>query len=138
MCTISGILHNLSLLYDLMTPGDSRLLGGEPSIATPALQIPYLDDVKRTLAEISLIFESATRDYKSGKRKDILRRNLKLPSTNENIDDLLEELSRHVETLILAVNADTLDQILQMGRGQEKLINMVNSMTAILVKKDRS
>jgi hypothetical protein len=134
--TVGGILQNLSTLYDSLQDESALSPWGEKLAASSAaVQMPYLEGVKETLGEIKLIFERAQKDYESGKKRDAIWRSLAAPLAEPRLDKLLQELSRHKETLTLAVSVDTMEKLIEVGRNFGNVNEKIDALTAVVVAK---
>ena len=72
----------------------------------PALRIHYLNHCKKTLVKIEDRVKKASKSF-SGSRVESTTRQLKWPFSTSETKDLLNELSRHKETITAALSADS-------------------------------
>ena len=99
--TLSGMLHNLSLLAaTLRASGPSKLLFGESQIA----------GLKRTIQKIEVELNKATDDFNSSRPRGAIR-SLKWPFSKSDVDKMVDDLRAHKATINLALSADTLEKL---------------------------
>ncbi|KAK3367752.1 hypothetical protein B0H63DRAFT_455822 [Podospora didyma] len=102
MKTIAGILHSLSLLP------------------------------RRTMSRIKQPLVKAERDIESSSRFDAFQRRLKWPSSSSETKDLLAELSRHKETISLALAADSVSAIAKCLSRQDEIVRRMSNIQGLI------
>lgn len=127
--TVSGILQNLSLLAE-------SLSDNHPVEARKAsLQAAYLDDCRETISKIKALVEKAQKDFESGKKRDAVVRSLISPLSDDHVSQLLKDMRRHRDTLTLALSADTLDKLLEVGHDQGRVNETLQRLHDVVVNR---
>ena len=99
--TLSGMLHNLSLLaITLKASGSSRILFGESQIT----------NLTRIIKNIEAELNKAKEDFDKSRLKGAIR-SLRWPFSKSDIDKMIGDLRAHKATINLALSADTLEKL---------------------------
>ncbi|KAI0023823.1 hypothetical protein F4780DRAFT_24697 [Xylariomycetidae sp. FL0641] len=117
--TVSGMLQNLSLLADSLC---------DFGATNASFGATFLRDYHSLLTNIRALVDKEQRDFHSDRKRDTVFRSLKHPFSEEKLAELLDDLGRHKQTIGLALNADTLQQLLNIGRQQESLSASVQEL----------
>jgi hypothetical protein len=105
MQSTAGILHRLSLLASGLQDGDR--------LYNPSFKLQHVTSCQQTIARIEKPLLKAKADFESGNTLVAVRRRLKWPFSVPETRDLILELSRHKETIVLALSADSMGALLQ-------------------------
>ncbi|KAH9896293.1 hypothetical protein F4778DRAFT_261714 [Xylariomycetidae sp. FL2044] len=115
--TISGVLQSLSLLAETLDKSEHKTTG---------LSVTCVSDCEATILKIKVLVDQAQKDFSSGRKRDAVLRSLAFPLSEDTLRELLDDMRRHKETLNMALNADTLQKLLDVGRDQAAIYNSVN------------
>ena len=115
---VSGLLQNLSLLSADLEASEDKLL---------AFQDSQVVLWRQTLSKIEKVVDKADQDFQGNKLQSTLRR-LKWPLSRDETESLLAELSRHKETITLALAADTLAKLVENLGLQRKVHEDIKEM----------
>ncbi|KAJ3561470.1 hypothetical protein NPX13_g8934 [Xylaria arbuscula] len=120
--TLSGMLHNLSLLAEtLRASGSSRLLFGEWQIAS----------LKRIIQKIEAELKKAKDDFNNNKLRGAIR-SLRWPFSKSDIDKMIDDLRAHKATINLALSADTLEKLAECLEMQNEIRAEVASQRDVI------
>ncbi len=100
---LGGMLNSLSRL--------TRALEDEPFDAT--LRMHHIDGCHRVLSLLHAELRKAEKDLESTSHFIALQRKLKWPLSTDRIKELMSELSRHKESIGMAIAADSMNGILR-------------------------
>ncbi|KAI1363097.1 hypothetical protein F5Y08DRAFT_340950 [Xylaria arbuscula] len=120
--TLSGMLHNLSLLAGtLRASGSSRLLFGEWQIAS----------LKRIIQKIEAELSKAKDNFNNNKLRGAIR-SLRWPFSKSDIDKMIDDLRAHKATINLALSADTLEKLAECLKMQNEIRAEVASQRDVI------
>ena len=100
---VGGMLNSLSRL--------TRALEDEPFDAT--LHMHHIDGCHRVLSLLYAELKKAEKELESSSQLTALQRKLKWPLATDAIKELMAELSRHKESIEIAISADSMNGILR-------------------------
>ncbi|OAA56586.1 Ankyrin repeat-containing domain protein [Niveomyces insectorum RCEF 264] len=113
-----GILNNLSLLISAL----------EHDRFPVALQHSHLNACRQTLYTIDLRVNRAVNDVERGSKMDGMLRRLRWPFSKKETQDLLLQLSRHKDSISLALSADSMSRLLELLSTQQSMAHSVQGV----------
>ncbi|KAI1346609.1 hypothetical protein F5Y01DRAFT_321618 [Xylaria sp. FL0043] len=121
------LLHRLSLVaYDLENTASASNI--QPR--KPNLTLNLLFDCQKILARIQESVESTEQKFHSPSRIKRVQTRLRWPFSASETKELVQSMQRHKEIIDLAVNADTLENLMDCLATQKKISNQLDSVQA--------
>jgi hypothetical protein len=109
--SISGLLHNLMLL--------AEGFGDTDGLSTTILRVHHLESCYHSLSSLKSRLDDAEKDFSSSNRIVSLQRRLRWPLSSSETKTVLEQLSRHKQTINVALSADSVSALQKCLSRQE-------------------
>ncbi|KAM7191966.1 Ankyrin repeat-containing domain protein [Naviculisporaceae sp. PSN 640] len=127
---LSGVLQSLELLATSQAELDTN-----PNIASSSFRATQISLCRQTLLKIKHGVQKAQDDFGNHSKMSKLCRSLKWPFSEEKTKSLLEELSRHKETVLLAATAGSIEELQKTLAGQAILQSTIGDLKDVMVKR---
>jgi NTP pyrophosphatase (non-canonical NTP hydrolase) len=124
MRNLAGILHCLSLLA----------LSLEDEQFDPTLKMHHINSCRHTLMQIDKRLSKAKNDFESPSKLDVVQRRIKWLFSTAETKELLEEITRHKETVSLALSADSMNAMLRCLSRQDDIGDRVANIQQAVAK----
>ncbi|KAI0440894.1 hypothetical protein F4803DRAFT_552616 [Xylaria telfairii] len=116
--SLSGILHNLSLL--------AWALEHEPYDSS--LRMHHINSCRQTLSKLSDKLKHIQDDLQHGSSLGRLRRQLTWPFSTRETEELIKQISSQTKTITTALSADTMNLLLRSLSRQDELLTRVGKI----------
>jgi len=121
---LAGVLHQLSLVASAL----------ELDSFESTLRLHHVISCRQLLLRVEKAIAKSKADLESSRKRDVIQRHLKWPFSATEMKELLAEITRHKETLTLALSADSVDALSRCLAREEDIDGRLTTI-AINVKE---
>lgn len=127
---LGGVLQSLELLATAQAELDT-----DTDFSSPSFRATQLSLCRQTLLKIKNGVQKAQEDFGSYSKVSKLCRSLKWPFSEEKTRLLLDELSRHKATILLAATAGSMVELRKALAGQAVLQSTIGELKVVIAKR---